>query len=361
MAMVVALSSELVKRGHEVDVVCIDRPSGSDHEALWSHWLMQHGVRLYFLGRKLRTSGAVAAAKLWWLVQRRRYNVVHSHLPMPDGIAGLVRRSSPHDFTHIVTVHNTHEPRSRTLEALGSGAHVVYCSEAARKCNPLPGLSSIVIPNGIPETPYQRSELSGSEMRQRLGLRNTAKVAIAVGRLCAQKNFGSAIEALAVVKTISAAMDVHCLICGEGDDRRRLEARALELGLDDSVHFLGARTDMPNLLAASDVFLTTSKHEGMPLSVLEALHAGLPCVLSAIQEHYELADSMPGCTFVSHAPQAIALALESAFRNPVPADVLRHERAPLLHKHSIECCADSYQSLYQARCHLDLQAHPIRS
>jgi hypothetical protein len=123
MAVMAALCLEFARRGHEVDVLCMDRPTGSAHERLWTDRLRADGLTVRFLGRGPGRAGFLATARLWGLAQRRRYQVVHSHLPMPDAMSGLVRRSSLHAFAHVITVHNTNEPRPQPLGwlALGSG------------------------------------------------------------------------------------------------------------------------------------------------------------------------------------------------------------------------------------------------
>ncbi len=351
MAMVVALSSQFAEQGHEVDVVCTDRQTGSAHEQLWRDWLNKRGVADRFLGRKLGDPGLTTAAKLWWLVQRRHYDVVHSHLPMPDAMAGLSRRLAISRFVHVLTVHNTQEPRSYLLSAFGSGANVVYCSEAARKRNPVAGSSSTVIPNGIVQSPVASVCTMAAETRRMLGLPKDAIIVIAVGRMCQQKNFDSAIDAIAILKQRVINRDVRYLFCGDGGEKERLVARAMNMGLGAVIQFLGNRTDIPALLNASNVFLSTSIYEGMPLTVLEALSAGLRCVLSSIDEHYEIARNMPGCTFApSDSPEAIASALEAAISDPVSATVLRGERDPYLERFSIDTCAASYLRLYQSLC-----------
>ncbi len=352
MAMVVALSSKLAELGHEVDVVCLDRPTGSAHEQLWRSFLDECRVSSRFLGRKLKWPGVVSTVKLWWLVQCRNYDVVHSHLPMPDAITGIVRRFTAVRFRHVLTVHNTYEPRSPIMAALGSGANVVYCSEAAKRRNPLSGVSSMVIPNGIVRSPYLAPCALRAETRRDLNLRNDDIVVIAVGRMCAQKNFGSAIDAITVFTRRAIARKVRYLFCGDGLERRWLETRARDLGLDSFVQFLGNRTDMPALLAASDMFLSTSLYEGMPLTVLEALNAGLPCVLSSIDEHYEIARTMPGCMFAApNSPEEIASALEAMAKEPISPSALKYLRAPFLEKFSIDSCVASYLSLYRLICH----------
>ena len=350
MAVMANLCAELSKRGHEVDAVCTDRPSGSSHEAFSTEGLRAHGVGVHFLSRERGSMGAAAMARLWYLTQKRRYDVVHSHLPMPDAMSGIVRRSSIRPFTHVITVHNTFEPRSWVLTRLAGGAHVVYCSEAVRRHNPLPGLSYTVIPNGITQADYAALESTRWQVRQELGLDPLGRVVIGVGRLCPQKSYDTALEAFAILKQSGRVPAFQYLICGEGEARAHLEFQTRQLGLEDAVRFLGARTDIPRLLTASDAFLSTSGHEGMPLSVLEALNAGIVCVLSAIPEHYELAGSMPGCFFASNSPETFASALESVFLQSPPPVGLRESRAPLLRKHSAEHAADSYLRLYEKYC-----------
>ena len=346
--MVAGLSCELVKRSHEVDVVCTDRPSGSAHEAQWMDSLERSGVAVRFLGRKPGSAGVQAAMKLWWLIQSRRYDIVHSHLPMPDAMCGLARRIGSRRFGHVVTVHNSQEPRSWLLTAFAAGANVAYCSDAVQKRNPLAGCSATVIPNGIPQAHYTGQGRSVPQIRQQLGIPADAKVIIAVGRMCPQKDFDTALDALLEFEQRHTPHSIVGLFCGDGEDRSRLEMRVSQMGLEKTVRFLGARTDIPELLHASDVFLSTSRYEGMPLTVLEALSAGLICVLSDIEEHREIAASAPGCFFAPRIPGAVASALAKAAMDDADPQLLRDVRGPLLQKHTIAHCADLYEGLYRA-------------
>jgi len=357
MAMVAGLSCELVKRRHEVDVVCIDRPSGSAHEAQWVDRLGQSGISVRFLGRKPGSMGLAAAMKLWWLIQSRGYDIVHSHLPMPDAMSGLSRRISFRRFGHVVTVHNSREPRSWLLTAFAAGANVAYCSDAVRKRNPLAGSSARVIPNGIAQACDTGQGRPGSEIRQQLGIPADAKVIIAVGRLCPQKDFDTALDTLFELERRHIIGSFSCLFCGDGEDRLRLETRASRMGLEKTVRFLGARTDIPELLSASDVFLSTSRYEGMPLTVLEALSAGLICVLSDIEEHREIAASSPGCFFAPHIPRALASALVEAMMDDTDPERMRDARGSLLQKHTIAHCADSYETWYRSALHRHRPRH----
>jgi glycosyltransferase involved in cell wall biosynthesis len=101
---------------------------------------------------------------------------------------------------------------------------------------------------------------------------------IAVGRLKAPKDFLTLIHAFAALPEGS----FEALIVGEGPDRPVVEAEIRRLGLDGRVRLLGERSDVPALLADSDVFVLSSRSEGLPVSVLEAMAAELPIVASRV-------------------------------------------------------------------------------
>jgi glycosyltransferase involved in cell wall biosynthesis len=75
---------------------------------------------------------------------------------------------------------------------------------------------------------------------------------------------------------------LHLLVIGDGELRRSLEQQAERLGLASRVHFAGARRDLGNVLAAIDVFVMPSLWEGLPLSLVLAMGAGLPVIASRV-------------------------------------------------------------------------------
>lgn len=350
--MAVAISVAFAEIGHSVEFICLDRQCWSGHEVLFGNALKAHHVSLRFLGRRKRWPGVLAAAKLWWIVQRGRFDVVHSHLSMPDALVGLVRRTNITGFAHVLTVHSTVEPRSRFRAALAEGGNVVYCSRAAqRKSHPLRSASSTVIPNGISQSGYSNAGDSRAKIRDEFGVPAGAPVVLLAGRMCPQKRIDLALGALSALRTRASHLNFRCLCCGDGPTQAELLKQAGRAGLDDVVKFCGSRTDIPAMLGASDVFLSTSLFEGMPLAVLEALIVGIPCVLSDIDEHYEIAGNMPGCLFVhAHDCESVATALQVLLERRISPAALRRERTSLLEKFSIDSCARSYLAFYASLC-----------
>jgi glycosyltransferase involved in cell wall biosynthesis len=137
-----------------------------------------------------------------------------------------------------------------------------------------------VIPNGIPTRSYASSKMPRWEWRAREGFTESDLLFVCVARFAAQKNHALLLKAFA--EGPAADRKAHLLLIGDGALRKRLESQAQNLGLSRQAHFLGLRTDIPEILRATDVFVLSSDFEGNPLSVMEAMAAGLPIVSTAV-------------------------------------------------------------------------------
>jgi glycosyltransferase involved in cell wall biosynthesis len=112
-----------------------------------------------------------------------------------------------------------------------------------------------------------------------LGIPNDAALAGIIARLTEQKAHRVLFEAMA---RHAGLANVHLLVVGDGELRDDLHRLAESLGLQSRVHFAGARRDLGNVLAAIDVFVMPSLWEGLPLSLVLAMGAGLPVVATAV-------------------------------------------------------------------------------
>ena len=129
---------------------------------------------------------------------------------------------------------------------------------------------------------------------------------IAVGRLKAPKDFLTLVRALARLPEGG----FEALLVGDGPDRGEIEDEIRELGVEGRVQLAGERSDVPALLADSDVFVLSSRSEGLPVSVLEAMAAELPVVASNVGGLGELVvDGETGLLVPPGDPEALAEAL----------------------------------------------------
>jgi glycosyltransferase involved in cell wall biosynthesis len=133
-----------------------------------------------------------------------------------------------------------------------------------------------VVYNGINLEPYEHLPSNRTAIREELGFTSDDFLIMQVARLDGLKDHPTAIRAMGhLIKKISHA---KLILVGEGPERAKIEPLIAELGLQDHVRLLGSRRDVPRLLFAADVFLLTSISEGIPLTIIEGMAAGLPIV-----------------------------------------------------------------------------------
>jgi glycosyltransferase involved in cell wall biosynthesis len=123
-------------------------------------------------------------------------------------------------------------------------------------------------------------------LRRELGVPPGSPVLLTVGELNANKNQRQVLRSMAAV--VKHHPDVRWLIAGEGSERTRLEAEASTWGLAQHIRFLGFRHDIRDLVLVSDLLVSTSRREGLPLNVLEAMAASRPVVVSDTRGHRHL-------------------------------------------------------------------------
>ena len=130
---------------------------------------------------------------------------------------------------------------------------------------------------GIDLQPFRRQS-PREEMRARLGIRAGEFVVGHVGRFDVVKNHAFLVEAAA--ETVRRRPSLRLVLVGDGTLRTAVEQQVAAVGMTSRTLFLGSRPDVPDLLSAMDAFVFPSLWEGLPLAVVEAQAAGLPCLVS---------------------------------------------------------------------------------
>lgn len=162
--------------------------------------------------------------------------------------------------------------------------------EASKKFKLKKGGKTVFIPGvGIDLSIYTINK-TRAEIRESLSLTNDDFVCICMGDIISRKNYKTSIEAIANTNDGK----IHYLICGNGPETENLKGLTSKLGISNQIHFLGFRRDIKDLLSASDCFLFSSLQEGLPRSTMEAMAAGLPCVVSDIRGNSDLIDDGNG-------------------------------------------------------------------
>ncbi len=277
--MLCQLATRLDPRRYEVVVVSFFDPCGSAAE----EDLAAGGVEVVNLGKALgfdaRMFGRLAGA-----LRRLAPDVVHTHRAVLHylfpALVGPLRTRTAH------TVHNVAErevPRcvqmAHRLAFRAGVAPIAIGGLVAESISRLYGVPPrAIIPHGIPVEHFATPSVPRATWRAANGVPARTTVLTCVGRLAAQKNLGALLEAFATMGDLDAVL----LLAGAGPQRAALEAVAERLGIAERVRFLGVRRDVPDLLAATDVFVLPSLWEGNPLGILEAMAAGVPVVATRV-------------------------------------------------------------------------------
>lgn len=134
-----------------------------------------------------------------------------------------------------------------------------------------------VIPNAIDTSRYIFTESVRNEVRRELSI-NDEFVVGHIGRFSLPKNHLFLIDVFD--KCLKKNPNLKLLLVGDGDEKLKIQEKIHKLGIDKNVIFTGVRSDVDRLLQAMDVFVFPSIYEGLPVTMVEAQAAGLPCVIS---------------------------------------------------------------------------------
>jgi glycosyltransferase involved in cell wall biosynthesis len=128
------------------------------------------------------------------------------------------------------------------------------------------------------------------------------------------KGYGDMIEAFKLLQQKNS--NSVLLMVGTGSQRDSIRSQIETLDLKQSVILAGERQDIPQLLASSEIFASSSHREGLPLSVLEAMMAGLPIVATSVGDIPNVVTEETGVIVPPHQPEKLAEALNDLLKNP---------------------------------------------
>jgi glycosyltransferase involved in cell wall biosynthesis len=251
-----------------------------------------------------------SVASLAVQMRRRRPSVFHAHLPDPLAArSGLVAAAAA-DVPAVVATAHLHVPLRRVWQrararALRVDQYIAVSSAVGHglEAQGIDRRSISVVHNGIVDVDtYGRGRADGASF---------GRTVVTVGRLVEQKGHRVLLQAMV------DAPGVTVLLAGEGPLRAGLEQQASELGVADRIRFLGHVTDVPSVLSGADLFVLTSLNEGLPLSILEAMAAGVAVVASRVGGIPEVVvDGETGVLVPPEDPRSTAEAIRRLLGDP---------------------------------------------
>jgi glycosyltransferase involved in cell wall biosynthesis len=276
------------------------------------------GVPVVCLG-----GGAGWVTRLRQLVRTRGIELVHEHSPYPAAVARLAL-SGP--VRHVYTEHNVWSRYRRptywgNLLTFGRSDHVFAVSDEVRRSIRYPaGLGFLRVPpletlyHGLDPEDIEAWGPSDS-VRAELGVPPESPLLGTVGSLSPKKDHETLL--LAVRELSRMVPGLRVVIVGRGPLEDRLRSLAAKLEVRDVVIFAGFRQDAPRLAGGFDVFVLSSRYEGLPVALLEAMALGRPVVATAVGGTSEvLRDGRDGVLVPAGDPMALARALEKLLSEP---------------------------------------------
>lgn len=332
------------RRGYRVVVAAIvDTPSHPFVQTLTAHGIDVVPVHL--------PSGGYRAERLRMaaLIREVRPDVVHTHGYRPDildiGVArrhGVATVSTLHGFTggdwKVRTYERLQLRALRAADAVVAVSHGVY--ERARQSGV--GQRTLhLVRNAYAATDFADRQSA----RAALGIEDDGFHVAWIGRLSAEKGGDVAIDALAYLRDTP----VRLSIIGDGPDRTMLEGRAVALGVGGRVTLHGIVPDAARYLPAFDAFVLSSRTEGTPMVLLEAMAARLPIVATAVGGVPDVVSDTEGVLVPSNDPPALAAALHRVLDAPAAT----RERAERAHtrletEFGVDPWLARYEALYRA-------------
>jgi glycosyltransferase involved in cell wall biosynthesis len=314
-----------------------------------------HGHEVLVLAKDTEVSEAIAAERfftgnkildawrLWQRLQRENYDIVHVH----DRYCSLLLRLIPRVPASVQTNHIAYRTRRRLTRFADC---VVGCSQAMDRHHAeffrLPPERRALIPNGV----YFRSpNLERAEaLRQELPELRSRQICLTVARLSEQKGHAYLLEAIAQLPI--SLRDSWCFVwAGDGELRETLHLQAKQQGVAQDIVFLGQTAEVPEWLSLADAFVLPSLYEGLPLALMEAMSAGLPCLTTDIDGNRELLhQGENGWLCQVRDAKALAEALEPLLANEeLRSHLGKQAQADYWNYWTFERTWQQYEALYQ--------------
>jgi glycosyltransferase involved in cell wall biosynthesis len=338
---------ETVRRLHSrfpMAVCCLDA------EGAWAGELRQNGVAVVALGRPAGFH-PLLARRLAGVARRHRASVLHCHHYSPFVYGCLARAFHP-GLRVLFTEHGRlsdgpPSPKRRLANAVFRHVPARVCVVSADLRRHLAaegfrGGDIAVVPNGI-----ELAEAGGPEMRERaratLDLPGDAFVIGTVGRLDPVKDLPTLVAAFRRFATDRPGS--RLVIVGDGPERGTLQALA---GGIPAIRLAGHRRDARQLMSAFDVYVSSSTFEGMSLTILEAMAAGLPVIATSVGGTPEIvADGTTGVLVAPGDPAAMAQALARISADPRRAAAMgRAGRDRVAERFTLERMVNEYARAY---------------
>lgn len=345
--LLISFVGELKRRGHDVTILQQVEPD----ESIVVDKIIENGGSVLTMKKKGSIYNPLFIFKIIpWL---NKFDIVNIHLFPTFYWAGFAGLLAGHHAPLIITEHSTLNRRmlNPVLRMVDSFVYkhcydkVVACSDKAaeRIESVYPNLKNLcAINNGIDIDRFKNAGLYPK--KEWLGISEDSFVVTMVARFAYPKRQDVLVRAISLLPS-----NFHAVFVGsapEGGNFNEVRTLVKELELEDRVHFLGVRSDVPNILKSSDAIVLSSEYEGLSLSSVEAMASGTPLVASdvdGIREVVKGAGLMFGMENYKELSDVLArLHDDASLKNTVSDRCVENSE-----RYSVSIMVDNYLKLYQ--------------
>lgn len=249
-------------------------------------------IQLPIARSPFKPSNLRAIKQLRKIIDREHYNIIHCHTPMGSVVARLAAKNARKSGTRVIyTAHGFHFYKGApllnwllfypvekylakytdTLITINQEDYTRAKKKFGKRCHDIQYVPGV----GVDPKKFEKrlTTKEKNALRSSLGLKADDVVLICIGRLDKNKNQGF------LIKTLSQlGKNYHLLLVGPDELNGKYQKLAKKLDLENRVHFLGFRSDIPELLQISNLAVSASKREGLPVNLIESAFASLPIV-----------------------------------------------------------------------------------
>lgn len=241
------------------------------------------GGRIYRLPRLVPWSKSYLSALNRFFAEHPEYKVVHVH---QDCLSSVILKVAAQHNVPVRVAHGHSANQDKNLKypiklwykrfIPKYATNLFACGKDAGDWM-FGGASYQIINNAIDVAAYTYDPTKRQEMRRQLRLKDELTIGH-VGRFNQPKNHPFLLDIFAAL--LRREPNAVLLLVGDGEDMPKIQVKAQTLGIAENVRFLGIRSDVADLMQTMDVFVFPSLYEGLPVTMVEAQAAGLPCIIS---------------------------------------------------------------------------------
>ena len=261
-------------------------------------------IKIHFERSPFKLNNIKAIFELRKVLLKEKYDIIHTHTPMGSVVTRLAaKRARKHGTRVIYTAHGFHffkgapllnwtlfYPVEKYLSKYTDTLILInkedynLAKKKFKKCRDIQYVPGV----GIDEDKFniKLTKKDKHELRESLGLKDTDFVMIYPAELSNRK------RQIWLINTVSTLLkedeNIHLLLPGKDSLNGKCQQLVKQLKLEKQVHFLGFREDIPELLQISDLSVSSSRQEGLPVNIMEAMYVGLPIVASDCRGNRDL-------------------------------------------------------------------------